>query len=433
MSGPRIAYVTAGGAGMFCGSCMRDNTLARELRDLGCDVVLLPTFTPIRTDEEDVSAHRIFLGGINLYLEARWSWFRRMPAFARHALNRPALLRLASRVTLQRRSEDDGRMALSLLLGNRGPHRREVDELTDWLVDELKPDLVNLTNLLIAGFVPQFKARCDVPVFVTLQGDDIFLDSLLPADRVRVIAEMRRVAEHVDGFIVFSRFYRDHMSRLFGIAPERFHLAPMGLSRPEAFAPERAPDPRPPTVGYLARICPEKGFDQLVEAFIGLRDRPGMQDARLHAAGWLSAHDRPFFDAQRRRLEAAGLGEAFDHIELPDLKAKVRYLSGLDVLSVPTRYREPKGIYVLEALAAGVPVIQPDHGAFPELLQATGGGLLVPPGDTPALVAALQALLSDPAHRRRLGAQGRETVCRDFTATGMARGTLKIWGFPGRP
>src|SRR5207248_2189380 len=92
----RIAAITAGAAGMFCGSCLHDNTLAAALVALGHDALLIPTFTPIRTDEVDVSTGRIFLGGINVYLD-QYAAFRWVPRFARGWLDRPGLLRWVER------------------------------------------------------------------------------------------------------------------------------------------------------------------------------------------------------------------------------------------------------------------------------------------------------------------------------------------------
>src|SRR5205085_7765929 len=77
----KIAYLTAGAAGMICGSCLHDNTLARALLTLGNDVQLIPLYTPIRTDEENVSAGRIYYGGINMYLQQRWPLFRWLPTW----------------------------------------------------------------------------------------------------------------------------------------------------------------------------------------------------------------------------------------------------------------------------------------------------------------------------------------------------------------
>jgi glycosyltransferase involved in cell wall biosynthesis len=109
-----------------------------------------------------------------------------------------------------------------------------------------------------------------------------------------------------------------------------------------------------------------------------------------------------------------------------DRKGKIDFLGSIDVLSVPTVYEEPKGLFVLESLAAGVPVIQPRHGAFPELLARTGGGLLVDPGDTTALATSLAGLLSDPARRKALGEAGRETIHDRFNAERMGEQTLEV-------
>jgi glycosyltransferase involved in cell wall biosynthesis len=429
MSGPNVAYVTAGGAGMFCGSCMRDNTLAAALHRIGSPITLVPTFTPIRTEEEDVSLDRVFLGGVNVYLEQRSPLFRHLPHWLRRGLDHPRLLRLLSKLSLERRRSEDGAVAVSLLRGEKGHQRAEIADLVEFLADTLRPDLVNLTNLLIAGFVPALKRRLPVPAVVTLQGDDVFLDALETEDRAAVLDAMRCVARQIDGFVVFNRYYRELMTELLDVPSDRFGVVPLGIAEPEAFHVESPAGEanRPPTLGYLARICPEKGFHVLVEAFLRLRTLPGMGRARLRFGGWLGATDRPYYETWIRRLREAGAGDVFEHVEIPDRAAKIRFLSQLDVFSVPTVYREPKGIYVLEALAAGRPVVQPDHGAFPELLAGTGGGRLVPPEDPAALADVLHGLLNDPAQRRRLGETGRRAVRRDHRAEIMARRTIEYW------
>jgi glycosyltransferase involved in cell wall biosynthesis len=430
----RVAYVTAGGAGMFCGSCMRDNTLVAAVRKLGCDALLVPTFTPIRTDEPQVTEDRVFLGGINVYLEQKWPFMRRLPQPLRRALDSPRLLGLISKLALETRREEDAAVAVSLLRGEYGHQRAEIEDLVRWLANDIRPHVVNLTNLLISGFVPALKRQHDVPVLVTLQGDDVFLDALAPSGRHEVLSEMRNVAKTIDGFVVFSRYYRDFMASLLEVPLERFRLVSMGLADPGSFArPAGARGGDGKTIGYLARICPHKGFHVLVDAFLHLRTMPGTEGARLRAAGWLGQSDKVFFEEQRRKLAAAGALEAFEHVDVPDREDKIRFLHGLDVLSVPTIYREPKGIYVLEALAAGVPVVVPAHGAFPELLEATGGGRLVPPGDPERLGAALRELLLDPAARARLAEEGQRRVRERFDAESMARGTLEVWQDYARP
>src|SRR2546423_1116005 len=97
MPAMKIAYITAGAAGMFCGSCMHDNTLVTPLRARGHDALLTPTSTPIRTDEADVSQSRVFFGGINVYLQQHSSLFRKTPWFIDRLLDIPRLLRWVSR------------------------------------------------------------------------------------------------------------------------------------------------------------------------------------------------------------------------------------------------------------------------------------------------------------------------------------------------
>jgi glycosyltransferase involved in cell wall biosynthesis len=154
---------------------------------------------------------------------------------------------------------------------------------------------------------------------------------------------------------------------------------------------------------------------------------PGTPPVRLRVSGYLGAHNRPWFDGLWNRLRERGHGDAVEHVESPDHAAKVRFLRSLDVLSVPTTYREPKGLYVLEALANGVPAVQPRHGSFPELVEATGGGLLVNPDDPADLARALRRLADEPSAADELGRKGREAVHARFTADRMAEETAAVY------
>lgn len=429
-SSPRVAYIAAGSAGMFCGSCLRDNALAAALREAGQNVVLIPTFTPLQTETTDQSLDRIFLGGINLYLADKLGWWRSLPAFVHRAFDHPRLLRMLSAMALESRSDDDAALSISLMQGTESRHQREIEELADWLADDLRPDLVNVSNLFVAGFASALKKRRDIPILVTLQGDELFLDDIRESDRPAVVEEMRRVARTVDGFIVFSRFYRDFMMEMLNLPEELFHVAPLGLEAATDFfnaASEKKPrsSQRPLTLGYLARIYPAKGFHLLVDAFLAIRQR--FPNLRLAVGGWLGKADRPYFEEQCRRIEEAGAGDAFVYQPLPDRQAKVAFLQGIDVFSVPVTYPEQKGLYVLEALAAGVPVVLPDVGALPEMLTDTGGGCLVPPNDPGALVNAIAQLLQDDEQRQRLGDEGRRGVLATRQASMMAEATRLVY------
>jgi glycosyltransferase involved in cell wall biosynthesis len=175
-------------------------------------------------------------------------------------------------------------------------------------------------------------------------------------------------------------------------------------------------------------MCPEKGLDTLVEAYIRLRQRGRVGSLKLRVGGGCGPADTPFVNSLREKLGAGGLlGEADFQPNL-DHAGKVEFLRSLSVFSVPARYGEAFGLYVIEAMAAGVPVVQPRVAAFPELIEATGGGVLCAPDDPQALAEAIEGLLLDPARARALGETGRRAVFDRFSAEAMARAVVQTCG-----
>jgi glycosyltransferase involved in cell wall biosynthesis len=422
----RIAYITAGAAGMYCGSCMRDNTLVAALHRQGHEALLVPTYTPIRTDEEDVSGRRVFFGGINVYLQQKLGLFRHTPWWLDRLLDAPRLLRWVSRFAVKTQAEQLGALTISMLRGEHGHQKKEVAKLVEWLAAEARPEVVNLTNALLSGLVHDLKRRTGVPVLCSLQGDDIFLESLPDKYKAPALELVRAHCREIDGFIATSAYYADFMSEYFAIPREKVHVVHPGLNL-AGHGRQGPAQARPFTVGYFARICPEKGLHVLVEAFRLLRQRSGTAGVRLHVSGWLGENNRRYFEEQKKLLESAGLLGDFHHAECPDHASKVRFLQGLDVLSVPTVYREPKGLYVLEALANGVPVVQPRHGSFPELIERTGGGLLVRPEDAGDLAGGLERVLHAAEERAEMARRGEEAVRAYFHADRMAEETAAVY------
>ena len=418
----KIIYITAGAAGMFCGSCMHDNALARALTDLGHDVQLIPLYTPVRLDEPAAVSERLFFGGINVYLQQNIPLFRKLPAWFDRVFDQPWLLKWASQKSVKIRAQELGELTVSMLRGVAGNQRKEVDRLVAWIVAE-QPDAVIFTNALVAGAAPEIRRRWNCKLVVTFQGDDIFLNELAEPFQTQARAEMQRLGESVDVLLTNSNYYADHMAGLLRLPRDKFRIVPLGLDTRDFTAESPPAEDRPPTVGYLARLAPEKGLHQLADAFLRLRSQPGCEHARLRIAGWLGGHHREYAEQVLANLHAAAPG-AVAHVGEVDRRGKLEFLRSIDVLSVPTTYRDPKGLYVLEALAAGVPVVQPNHGAFPEVLQDTGGGVLVAPDDPTELAAALADMLRNPERRRQLAREGRAAVPARRNARAMAEQTL---------
>jgi glycosyltransferase involved in cell wall biosynthesis len=421
----RIAFITAGAAGMYCGSCMRDNTLVTALRALGHDALLIPTYMPITVDEPDASQKQVFFGGVNVYLEQKFWLFRHTPRFLDRLFNFRWFLKWVSRFAVNTKYSELGDLTISMLQGAHGKQSKEVEKLVAFLKEE-KPDAVILTNALLSGVVPEIQRQLKVPVFVTLQGDDIFLDELSPNERAKCAELIRANGRAVTAYISTSAYYAEHMANYLGLARDSIRVIEPGLNLKGHGGAAEARGDRPLTIGFFARLAPEKGFHHLVEAYIKLRQTPGAPHAKLKASGWLGEKNRAYYEQQVKRLEAAGLLSDFEHVESPSHTDKVRFMRSIDVLCVPSVYREPKGLFVLEAWANGVPVVLPSRGAFTELVETTGGGLLVAPDSTDALADGIARVLSDEAFRANAGAAGEAAVRARYTAEIMARDTAVL-------
>jgi glycosyltransferase involved in cell wall biosynthesis len=422
----KIAYIAAGAADMYCGSCLRDNALAKALRAAGHDCLLVPTYTPLRTDEPSAAMDRVFYGGISVFLEQSGGVVAAVAGALRRFLDSPPVLKLASRLTGMTDAHELGELTVSVLQGEDGRQNVELDRLVDWLAAEVKPDLVNLPNALFVGLAGRIKSRLNVPVFCTLSGEDLFIEGLPDAHRRKSLELIRKGAKNCAALLATSHYYADATADLFAFPREHVHAIRLGLT-PDGHGGPRPVEPRPPTVGYFARICPAKGLHVLVDAFRILRGLPGTSDVRLRAAGYLGPADRTYLEDQKRKLRGWNLADAVDIVGEVDRNGKIAFLKSVDVLSVPTVYRESKGLYVLEALANGTPVVQPAHGAFPELIEATGGGIAVTPGDPAALAEGLHRLLTDAPRRRAMAESGQKAVLSRFTAAAMAQDTAAVY------
>jgi len=425
-----IVQLTPGAAGMYCGSCMRDNALTTAFRRQGHDALLVPLYTPLKTDEKNNSAGRIFFGGLNVFLQQKTSMFRNTPGWLDRALDHPGLLNFATSFGIRTKPHELGELTVSMLKGEDGNQKKEVDKLAEWLKGTHKPDVVILSNAILCGMLRRLKQDIDAPIIVTLQGEDFFLDGLpddLREESWKLLAE--RAAE-ADGFIAVSKYYADEMTRRLKLSPNKVHAVHNGIEL-DGYAPASAP-PTVPTIGYLARFAVEKGIRTLLDAFIKLKAMPGMASARLRLAGSLTPTEQPLFDELKATAAKAGFAAAVDFLPNVSREDKVKFLQSLSVLSVPAAYGESFGLYVLEALACGVPVVQPSNAAFPELLAATGGGILCEPNNSDDLAKKLAELLAQSDVARALGETGRRVVLEKYGIDSVARELAEIYARTGR-
>ncbi len=409
------------GDSFYCENCLRDTELVLSLRRIGHDASSVPLYLPLMTDAavDERLRGKVFFGGINVYLQQKSRFFRWTPRWLDRLFDAPWLLRWAGGKAGMTNAPDVAQTMLSMLRGEHGRQVKELDRLVTFLAEQDRPDVISLSNVLLAGLVPRIKRVLAVPVVCSLQDEEGYIDSLDEPCRGQAWEILRKRAAEIDAFIAPSDFYSRRMRQRLALPAERFRVIHNALD-PAGFAPAAAP-PAPRTVGFMSQMTAAKGLDTLAEAFVLLRSRGGFDDVRLRVFGGATEADEPFVRQVRGRLAEAGLTAAAEFAEDFHPDRKLEFFQSCSVLSVPTRQAEAFGFFVLESLACAVPVVLPAHGAFPELLAVTEGGLLHEPNAPADLADKLAELLGDPARAAKIGQAGRKAVIENFSPDAMAR------------
>jgi glycosyltransferase involved in cell wall biosynthesis len=422
----KILYLTGGAGQMYCGSCLRDNALATELLSRGHQVTLLPVYTPTLTDEVNVSQDKVFFGGISVYLEQYIPPFRNSPKWLDRFWDSKTMLHLASRRSISTSPKMLGEMTVSMLRGEQGFQHKEISKLLEWLKNEDKPDVISLPYTLLLGLAKPLKESLGRPICCTLQGEDLFLEGLQEPYRSESKKLIESQLQHVDVFISVSEYYAEFMPGYLGIPRNKIRVVPLGINLDGYEKKEQSSDGTL-KIGYFARIAPEKGLHVLADAYQRMRKSGSLTNARMEVAGYLAPEYQRYLHDIESGFKSSGLGEEFTYRGVLDRQQKISFLQSLDVLSVPATYNEPKGIFLLEAMACGVPVVQPRRGGFTEIIKRTGGGLLVEPDDVDSLAEGLLTIACDTEIAKRLAADAFTKVREHYSVTRMADSALEVY------
>ena len=426
----KIIYIASGAANMYCGSCMHDNALAAALKAVGEDVSLFPLYTPMRLDEESVGEPQIFYGGIKAYLLQKYPH----PFLGRDLLLRmagsQALLRLMPRFDIGSAvdPEANAEMTISILKGEQGNQRELLQELVSWIKSTYQPDIIHITNTLLIGVAREFKRSLQVPITCGLHGEDIFLEGMPQPYQDEALRLIHDRAQDVDRFLAISTYYADMFSKWVELDRSKVDVVWPGIALDDYRKLTREPSTsRPQTIGFLARFVPEKGLHLLVDAFIRLVRSGEFSNLRLLAGGYVSRAYDTYVNGMRKTIKSNGLEDRIKLLGTLERAEKLDFFKQIDVFSVPATYREPKGLSILEALASGVPVVQPDHGAYPEWVKATQGGLLHRPHDSIDLAQKLSFLLRNADLRKRMSGHAQQAAREKFSSERMAAATLEVF------
>ncbi len=431
----RIVHITAGAGGRICGSCLHDNTLVRALVARGCDAILVPAYVPTTTDEENVAQQRIVMGGVNVWLQEHVPLFRHTPRFVDRLLDAPPLLRWLSSRTGATRPADLGPLTVSTLRGEAGRQRKEVEKLASWLAADVRPDVVHLSNALLVGLARRIRATTGARIVCSLSGEDIFIDAIPEPHRSEIWGLLRERARDIDAFVALNQFFAGFMAERLELSSHRIDVIPHGVdltgfptTAPDLAARRRSRGGRL-VVGMLARACREKGLDQLIRALPLLAPRA----VEIVAAGATVDAERDYVASCEALARDLGVADRFRWLGQVDRPGKLGILGSIDVFAMPTVHPEAKGLPAIEAMAAGLPVVAPRHGTFPELLDGEQAGLLHEPGDPTDLARALVAVLDDEDLAIRLGRRGRTLAEQRHTADRMAAAHDAVYQSLARP
>jgi glycosyltransferase involved in cell wall biosynthesis len=425
----KIVYLITGSGGSFyCANCYRDMLYVRAIRKVPDTVAkAIPLYLPPDKEinmNKEMDTH-VFFGAISMYLREKVRIFRNMPIFLEKFFNLKPFLKLAALMAGTTRSEGLEDMTLHMIEGDNAFRKDEVDRLVNYLNSEGKPDIVHLSNALILGLARQLKQRMNVKIVCSLLNEDDWVDDMVEPYRSKAWQMIAAESVYVDVFVTPSRYSKDLFIKKTGVKGDNIHVVPLGFDVP---AKERTKDPSsPPALGYFCRVSEHNGFDKLVDAFIGIKTNDLIPGLTLNVCGGYTGDDKPFISNQIKKIREHGLQKSIRIYPEFAGEKKAEFFNNVDVVSVPVRKIDGYGLYILEANGAGIPVVQPATGAFPEILEITGGGIIYSPDTVSELADSIVKLFNDHDLRIKLAETGNRRVRSELSLEKMSEGLKGVY------
>jgi len=422
----KILHIIPGSGGTFyCGNCLRDSKYVDALKEMGHQVVKIPMYLPLFGHEEDFGEVPVFYGAIETYLQQLYPIFRKSPKWFIRFLNSKPMLKLAANMSGSTDAKGLDEMTISMLLGEEGKQKEELERMVNWIADHCEPDVIHISNALLLGMAPRMKEKLGCAIFCSLQDEDGWVEVMEPHHQERVWQLMHEKSSAVDAFIGVSRYFSDLMQKRMNIPVEKIHTLYLGVDRSDyRVKPVRE---KPRNIGFISRLCYDNGLDILVESFISLKQIKGNEDIRLILTGGTTGADKKFIRGLKKKIRNHNLDKDVEWQEDFEEDSRLEFFDRVSLISVPVRKELAFGLYLLEAMASGVPVLQPDEGAFPEIISISGGGEMYHPNSPDALSEKLDELLSRPDKLEELGRKGREGVAEYFDIFRQAEEMVKLY------
>lgn len=422
-----IVHIIPGSGGSFyCGNCLRDSKYFDAIRAQEHNAIKVPMYLPLFSHDDAINGEiPVFYGAISIYLKHVFPLLRRAPGWLDRLLNAKPMLKFAAHMANSTRATGLEDMTISMLMGEHGEQKDELNKMADWLAGHYKADVIHISNALLLGLAHKLKEQLQVPVVCSLQDEHVWVDVMRPAFAKQVWSLMKEKARDIDRFVAVSHYYTSFMKDKLDIPDEKINTLHLGVDPADYSYTNASQKPR--NIGFLSRMCHENGLDILVDAFVLLKKIPGHEDVRLLLTGGHTADDKKYIRDQKQKIMHAGLEESVTIMENFEQEARNAFFSQVMVLSVPVRGGEAFGIYLTEAMAAGIPVVQPALGAFPEIIEKSGGGMTYPENNAGHLAKALESMLGDKDRVRIFSQQARESIVNKFNIHSLSEEMINIY------
>lgn len=422
----QIIHIVPGSGGSFyCGNCLRDSKYIRGLKDAGADVIKVPMYLPLFADEHDLDDVPIFYGAISLYLKHTFPFLKKAPAWLDKILNSGPALKFAAHMAGSTNPKGLEDMTISMLLGEMGEQKKELDHLVDWIAEHCDADVIHLSNALLIGLAKRIKEKLDVIVVCTLQDENVWVDAMDEHFKRKTWELMKERARDVDAFFAVSSFYAKEMQPILDIPDDKLithHIMIDSEDYTYVNSSERSLH-----IGYLSRMCESNGLGVLLNAFILLKKDTKWKDVKLIITGGSTGDDDQFNKNIKKIISKADIHDFVEFHKDFEEEGRHKFLEKISILSVPVLEGEAFGLYQLEAMASGIPVVQPDLGAFPEIVEKSGGGIIYKPNKPEELARALADLLENPEKLSTISKAGKNGVVQNFNIHNQALETIDLY------
>ena len=421
-----VQIIPGSGGSFYCGNCLRDDKFYESLKRLGHEVIKIPMYLPLFADAHDESGEvPVFYGAVSLYLKQQFPFLRKLPKVFDRIMNSAPLLRIAAKQSGSTDAAGLEDMTISMLKGEEGNQSKELLEMVSWIENHYKPDVVHISNALLLGLAKTLKERLQVPILCSLQDEDVWVDAMDDEHREKVWELMGDKAKDVDAFIAVSDYFAEFSIRKMNIPKEKVHRVYLGVL-PENYHFINAVE-KERNIGFISRMCHGNGLDILVDAFIELKENEAYKDVKLILTGGYTGADRKYLKSIKVKIEQADLNRDVVFLDKFDDEDRLAFFDRISFLSVPVRKGEAFGIYLTEALASGVPIIQPNLGAFPEIVNVSKGGFIYEENTPKCLKQKLELVLSKDFDLRGLSDRARRGVEHEFDIRKQSEKLVEVY------